>query len=171
MKHFYICKKDPDQCISCKYYFVIKVHDTLMSHYLFFTLGIQIKKYLWELKSSMLNSFILQLFFCEAEYYLWITFSFVFPIIVYKKSLHLCRKCWRIFILFFFFYFTILYWFCHTLTWIRHGCTWVPNPEPPSHLPPHTIFLGHPSAPVPGILCPAWNLAWWFISYMILYMF
>ena len=33
------------------------------------------------------------------------------------------------------FYFTILYWFCHTSTWIRHGCTWVPNPESPSHLP------------------------------------
>ena len=30
------------------------------------------------------------------------------------------------------FYFTVLYWFCHTLTWIRHRCTWVPNPEPPS---------------------------------------
>ena len=41
------------------------------------------------------------------------------------------------------FYFTILYWFCHTLTWIRHGCTWVPNPEPPSHLPLHAISLGH----------------------------
>ena len=37
------------------------------------------------------------------------------------------------------FYFTILYWFCHTLTWIHHGCTWVPNPEPPSHLPPHHL--------------------------------
>ena len=24
------------------------------------------------------------------------------------------------------FYFTILYWFCHTLTWIRHRCTCVP---------------------------------------------
>ena len=29
------------------------------------------------------------------------------------------------------FYFTILYWFCHTLTWICHGCTWVPNPHEP----------------------------------------
>ena len=37
--------------------------------------------------------------------------------------------------LFTLFSFTILYWFCHTLTWICHGCTWVPNPEPPSHLP------------------------------------
>ena len=45
------------------------------------------------------------------------------------------------------FYFTILYWFCHTLTWIRHGCTCVPHPEPPSHLPPHTIPLGHSITP------------------------
>ena len=25
------------------------------------------------------------------------------------------------------FCFSILYWFCHTLTWISHGCTWVRN--------------------------------------------
>ena len=56
-----------------------------------------------------------------------------------------------------FFYFTILYWFCHTSTWIHHRCTHVPNPEPPSHLPPHTISLGHPSAPTPSILYPASN--------------
>ena len=42
---------------------------------------------------------------------------------------------------------------------------------PPSHVPPHTIRLGHPSAPAPSILYPALNLDWWFISYMILYMF
>ena len=69
------------------------------------------------------------------------------------------------------FYFTILYWFCHTSTWICHGCTCVPNPETPSHLPPHTISLGHPSAPAPSILYPASNLDWWFVSYMMLYMF
>ena len=69
------------------------------------------------------------------------------------------------------FYFTILYWFCHTSTWIHHGCTCVPNPEPPSHLPPHTISLGNPSAPVPSILYPALNLKWQFVSYMRLYMF
>ena len=40
------------------------------------------------------------------------------------------------------FYFTILYWFCHTLTWIHHRCTCVPKHEPPSHLPPHNISLG-----------------------------
>ena len=41
-------------------------------------------------------------------------------------------------------YFTILYWFCHTSTCICQGCTCVPHPEPPSHLPLHTIPLGHP---------------------------
>ena len=30
-----------------------------------------------------------------------------------------------------------------------------PSPEPSSHLPPHTISLGHPSAPAPSILYPA----------------
>ena len=41
----------------------------------------------------------------------------------------------------------------------------------PSHGPPHTIPLSHPSAPAPSILYPASNLDWRFISYMILYMF
>ena len=75
------------------------------------------------------------------------------------------------FLSFFFFYFTILYWFCHTSTWIRHGCTRVPHPEPPSHLRPHTIPLGHLSAPAPSFLYPALNLDWRFVSHMILYMF
>ena len=61
--------------------------------------------------------------------------------------------------------------FCHTLTLISHGCTCVSHPEPPSHLPPCTIPLGHPRAPGPSILYPASNLDWQFISYMILYMF
>ena len=43
--------------------------------------------------------------------------------------------------------------------------------ESPSHLPPHTFPLGHPSAPAPSILYHALNLDWWFVSYMILYMF
>ena len=29
--------------------------------------------------------------------------------------------------------------FCHILTWISHGFTCVPDPEPPSYLPPHPI--------------------------------
>ena len=69
------------------------------------------------------------------------------------------------------FCFTILYLFCHTSTWIHHGCTRVLNPEPCSHLPPHTISLGHPNAPAPSNLYPASNLDWQFVSYMILYMF
>ena len=68
------------------------------------------------------------------------------------------------------FYFTILYWFYHTLTWIHHGCSWVPNPEPPSHLPPHTISLGHLHAPAPSMLYPASDIDWRFNSYMIVYM-
>ena len=41
----------------------------------------------------------------------------------------------------------------------------------PSHLPPHTMPLGCPSAPAPSIQYHALNLDWRFISYMILYMF
>ena len=69
------------------------------------------------------------------------------------------------------FYFTILYWFCHTLTWIREEYTCVPHPERPSHLPPHPIPLGHPSAPAPGTLYHASNLDWRFISHVIIYVF
>ena len=75
------------------------------------------------------------------------------------------------FFYFYFFYFIILYWFCHISTCICHGCTRVPHPKPPSHLPPHTIPLGHLSAPAPSFLDPASNLDWRFVSYMILYMF
>ena len=57
-------------------------------------------------------------------------------------------------------YFTMLYWFCHTSTWIHHRYTHVPHPEPPFLLPPHTIPLGHPSAPAPSIqyLCLLWKI-------------
>ena len=58
----------------------------------------------------------------------------------------------NIYIYFFFFYFTILYWFCHTskmnLAWV-YTCSQSWNPSP---LPPHTISLGHPSAPAPRSL-------------------
>ena len=75
------------------------------------------------------------------------------------------------FYLFIYFYFIILYWFCHTLTWIHHGCTCVPHPEPPSHLLPHPIPLGHPSAPAPSTLSHASNLDWRFVSHVIIYIF
>ena len=45
------------------------------------------------------------------------------------------------------------------------------HPEHPSHLSPHTIPLGHPSAPAPSFLYHASNLDCQFVSYMILYMF
>ena len=68
-------------------------------------------------------------------------------------------------------YFTILYWFCHTLTWIHHGCTCVPHPDPLSNLPSHPILLDHPSAPAPSTLYHALNLDWRSVSHMIIYMF
>ena len=43
--------------------------------------------------------------------------------------------------------------------------------NPHTHLPPHPIPLGHPSAPAPSTLYHASNLAWRFISHMIIYMF
>ena len=60
--------------------------------------------------------------------------------------------------------------FCHTLTWICHECTCVPHPEPPSHLPPHPIPQGCPSAPALSALFHASNLDWWSISHMVIYM-
>ena len=68
-------------------------------------------------------------------------------------------------------YFTILHWFCHTLTWICHRCSCVPYPEPPSHLPSHPVPLGHPSAPALSALYHALNLGWRSVSHMIIYMF
>ena len=72
---------------------------------------------------------------------------------------------------FFFYYFTILHWFCHTSRRIRHGCTRVPHPESPSLLPPHTIPLGRLSAPALSTLSHALNLDWQSVSHMIIYMF
>ena len=74
-------------------------------------------------------------------------------------------------VFFFLFNFTILYWFCHISKWIHHRYTCVPHPEPSSHLPPHTIPLGRPSAPAPSIQYRASNLDWQLVSYIILYMF
>ena len=90
----------------------------------------------------------------------------------------------------FFFMFMFVFWFCFCFLkfyfifklynivlvlpntkWICHRYTCVPHPEPSSLLPPHTIPLGHPSAPAPSIHYHALNLNWQLISYMILYMF
>ena len=61
--------------------------------------------------------------------------------------------------------------FCHTSTWISHGCICVPHPEPPSHLPPHPILQGYPSAPILSALSQALNLDWRSSSHMVIYMF
>ena len=61
--------------------------------------------------------------------------------------------------------------FCHTLTRIGHRCTCVPHPEPPSHLPPHPIPQGHPSAPAPSTLSHASSLDWWSISHVVIFVF
>ena len=81
-------------------------------------------------------------------------------------------------ILFFFFFFnwrliTLQYCsrFCHTFTWISLGCICVPHLEPPSHLPPHPILQGHPSALALSTLSHASNLEWRSISHMAIYPF
>ena len=61
--------------------------------------------------------------------------------------------------------------YCIGLAIHQHESATGVNPELPSHFPPHTIPLCHPSAPAPSILYPALNLDWLFVSYMILYMF
>ena len=78
---------------------------------------------------------------------MWLTLTtktFFFPFIFI---------CWRLI--------TLQYCsgFCHTLTWISHGFTCVPHPDPPSHLPPHPIPLGHPSAPALStcFMYPTWT--------------
>ena len=76
-----------------------------------------------------------------------------------------------IFIFILFLNFTILYWFCQISKWIRDRYTRVPHPEPSSLLPPHTIPLGHPSAPAPSIQYRALNLDWRLVPYVILYVF
>ena len=61
--------------------------------------------------------------------------------------------------------------FCHTLTQISHRCTCVPHPENPSHLLPHPIPQGRPSALVLSALSHALNLDWRSIAYIVMYMF
>ena len=61
--------------------------------------------------------------------------------------------------------------FCHTLIWISHRCTCVPHSKTACYLPPHPIPQGHPSALALSALSQAWNLDWWSISHMVMYMF
>jgi len=71
-------------------------------------------------------------------------------------------------------YFTVLYWFCHTLTWILHGCTCVPHPEPPSSslpIPPLWVIpVRQPRAPC--ITHRTWTgdsfHIWWFTCFNVI---
>ena len=45
------------------------------------------------------------------------------------------------------------------------------HPEPHSHLPPHPIPQGHPSAPALSTQSHASNLDWQSVSHMVIYMF
>ena len=72
-----------------------------------------------------------------------------------------------------FFFLTLQYCICCVICWHEStmGVHVFPILNPLSHLPPHPIPLGHPSAPAPSILYHASNLDWKFISHMIINMF
>ena len=53
-------------------------------------------------------------------------------------------RCWVLWITFFFSFFFFLNLFCFFLILKSLILTCVPKHEPPSHLPPHNISLGHP---------------------------
>ena len=68
--------------------------------------------------------------------------------------------------IYYYYYFTLQY--CIDFAIQQHESTTgihvLPILNPPSHLPPRTIPLSHPSAPAPRILYPASNLDWGFVS-------
>ena len=85
------------------------------------------------------------------------------------ESKSLLRWLFNFNLIFIFFPFIFISWrlitlqycsgFCHTLTWISHGFTCVPHSELLSHLSPHPIPLGHPSAPALStcLMHPTWT--------------
>ena len=89
-----------------------------------------------------------------------------------SSLIHTCRRGEITIFNFFPLYFTLQY--CIGFAIHQHesamGVHQFPNLTP-FHFPPHTISLGHPSAPAQSIMYPASNLDWRFISFMILYMF
>ena len=72
------------------------------------------------------------------------------------------------------FIYLLLYNIVVVLPYIDMNPPWVYMCSPSwtlSHVPPHPIPLGHPSAPAPSTLYHALNLDWWFIPHVIIYMF
>ena len=61
--------------------------------------------------------------------------------------------------------------FCHTLAWISHGFTCVPHPEPASHLPSRSHPSGSSQCTGLEHLSHAFNLDWWSVSHLVIYMF
>ena len=98
-----------------------------------------------------------------------IYFKFNACILFFRESilvLSLEEYCSWMFI-FLFIFFTPLYVFLFFLILKSLILTCIPKYEPPSHLPPHNIPLGHPHAPAPSMLYPASDIDWRFDSYMI----
>ena len=98
--------------------------------------------WLWSWHWSSFTFFFFFFFFLNF-YLFWYFILFIFSFIFISWRLITLQYCSG---------------FCHTLTWISHGFMCVPHPEPPSHLPPHPISLGLPSAPAPStcLMHPTW---------------
>ena len=84
---------------------------------------------------------------------------------------HIFFFCKNLFYLFIFLLYNIVWVFAIHQHEPATGVPVFPILNPSSHLSPHPIPLGHPSAPAPSMLYHAWNLDWRFVSHMILYMF
>ena len=85
------------------------------------------------IKKKILAQFIFYFLFCHTKSFFFFNFPRTALFIYFNWRLITLQYCSS---------------FCHTLTWISLGCTCVPQPESPSHFPPHPIPQGHPSAPL-----------------------
>ena len=78
----------------------------------------------------------------------------------YFKGLHPSSTCKAFLVPSYIFFFFLLYNIVLVLPYINMNAPWVytcsPSWTPPSHLPPCTIPLSHPSAPAPSILYRTW---------------
>ena len=108
----------------------------------------------------------------------WGTLTSEDPLLLFFFSATISeRKGQNPFLLFFFQFYLFIFLLYNVVLVLPYidmnlpWCTCVPHPEPPSHLPPHPIPLGHPSAPAPSTLYHASNMDWQFILHMIFCMF